>query len=77
MNRSDPFRLDYGGGTFYGVEENIFEQVTTMARRGAFAAGEIDQFEYTEPFYSAISTLRDGSIIAPIEFLTPIGERVF
>jgi hypothetical protein len=77
LNYSDPFRLDYGGGTFYGVEERIFEQVVAMARRGHLAAVEIELFEYTEPFYSAISTLRDGSIISPIEFLRPIQERVF
>lgn len=77
INYSDPFRLDYGGGTFYGLEESIFEQVTRLARVRDSAFVDIRKFDYAEPFYSAISILRDGSILAPIEFFQPIEERDF
>jgi hypothetical protein len=70
-----PFRLDVASGTFFGVEEKIFRQVTAMARRGARSAREIQQLdEQTIPFYSGFSLLRDGCVIGPIEFFLPIAQ---
>lgn len=74
---ADPLRLDVGRGTFVGVEENIFKQVTDMARRGAAQASQIQSFEDIQFFYSAISILRDGSVIAPVEFFVPVAELTF
>lgn len=71
----EPLRLDVGHGTFFGVEEKIFRQVTAMARQGMLAAANVPRFEEIQPFYSAISVLRDGSIIGPIEFFRPV-ERI-
>jgi hypothetical protein len=70
-----PFRLDVGSGTFFGVEEKIFRQVAATARRGAIAAGDIQQLdEQTIPFYSGFSLLRDGCVIGPIEFFLPVAQ---
>lgn len=68
----DPFRLDTGRGTFFGLEENIFRQVVAMARFGLHQAAEVQTIDDIAPFYSAISLLRDGSIIGPAELFIPI-----
>jgi hypothetical protein len=70
-------RLDLGKGTFFGVEEKIFGQVADFSRSERTHAPSIAQFEQTEPFYSGISILRDGSIIGPIEFFAPVEQRFF
>lgn len=77
LNNFDPLRLDSGGGTFFGLEEKIFEQVSRIARRGTLAATEVDRFEFVESFFSGVSLVRDGSILAPIEFLRPVESREF
>lgn len=74
---ADPFRLDVGFGTFFGVEEKIFKQVATIARSAPAAAPQISQFEQVLPFYSAISILRDGSVIGPLEFFSPTATVTF
>ncbi len=51
----DPFRLDVGRGTFFGVEESMFRQLITMVRLGVDMREPIRQFEKVEPFYSAIT----------------------
>ncbi|SED04610.1 hypothetical protein [Bradyrhizobium erythrophlei] len=71
----DPSRLDVRHATFLGVEEQIFEQVVAFARGAERPA--IDQFDQAQFFYSAISMLRDGSVIGPIEFFAPITARAF
>ena len=68
---ADPLRLDVGFGTFFGVEEKIFKQVVAVARSAPAAVPQISQFEQVQPFYSAVSILRDGSVIGPLEFFTP------
>jgi hypothetical protein len=73
----DPFRLDLGTGTFFGIDETIFKQVIEMAHLGTRMEEPIRQFEIIRPFYSAISTLRDGTIISPVEFLRPIEQATF
>ena len=56
------------------IEETIFKQIMTMTRIGPRMEEPIRQFENPAPFYSAISTLRDGTLISPVEFLRPIGQ---
>jgi hypothetical protein len=73
---ADPLRLDVGRGTFFGLEEKIFQQVVGMARGGTSLAQQINRFEEIEPFYSGISVLRDGSVIGPIEFFLPVQQAV-
>jgi len=77
LNYHDPLRLDSGGGTFFGVEENIFKQVVAIARKGTQAANDVNQFDYTKPFYSGVSVLGDGTMLAPIEFLRPAAPVEF
>jgi hypothetical protein len=76
LDLADPLRLDVGRGTFFGVEEKIFQQVIAIARAGPSLAAQISRFEQIEPFYSAISVLRDGSIIGPIEYFSPVEQTV-
>ncbi|TVU89665.1 hypothetical protein [Vreelandella titanicae] len=71
-NPSDPFRLDSEDPTFIGIEESIFKQVAALARSNDNAGINVSQYPDPGPFYSAISTLRDGSIVAPSEFFIPV-----
>jgi hypothetical protein len=73
----DPLRLDVGRGTFFGVEEKVFQQVVTVARGGTSLAPQIGRIEQIQPFYSGIGVLRVGSIIGPIEFFLPVQQVVF
>jgi hypothetical protein len=68
----DPLRLDVGQGTFFGVAENVFRSIVSLVRRQSIGPIEVPTFEQIEPFYSAISVLRDGSLMAPLEFLQPV-----
>jgi hypothetical protein len=72
----DPFRLDVGYGTFVGLEESIFQQIAAMVR-GRTIAAELNALEPPPFFYSAVSIMRDGTILAPVNFLSPVEERVF
>jgi len=72
---TDSLRLDGARATFFGIEENIFRQIIQIARMGLNMAAQVQQFGPVEPFYSAISVHRDGTIIGPVEFFRPI-ERV-
>jgi len=72
----DTLRLDISRGTFIGAEENIFRQVTSIARQGPDTGVDVARFEETEFFYSAISVLRDRSVLAPLKFFVPIGDVV-
>jgi hypothetical protein len=75
MIRRTPFRLDQPNATFFGVEENIFRSLTQVARVGSLAIRNISQLPDPPFFYSGVSVLRDGSVIAPADFLQAI-ERV-
>ena len=74
---ADPLRLDVDFGTFFGVEEKIFKQVAGLARGAQTTAPEIGQFDQIQPFYSAVSILRDGSTIGPLEFFTPTAPGTY
>ena len=72
----DPFRLDIRHATFIGLEERIFSEVVEFAR-GIRTAGEISRLDGIQFFYSAISILRDGSVIGPLDFFSPVANRNF
>ncbi len=69
---NDPFRLDAENGTFVGLEENIFRQLVQISRSTESLDQEIRSLESFEPFYSAISILRDGSVVGPVELFLPV-----
>lgn len=71
----DPFRLDQPIGTFVGVEAKIFRSVVASCRSSGAVGPQVPQLASTERLYSAISMLRDGSVIGPIEFFTPVGTE--
>lgn len=70
--KSNPFRLDSPTATFFGVEESIFRQVVASVRRAEPLGVEIAREERTQSISSAISLLRDGSVVGPAEFFLPI-----
>lgn len=70
---ANPFRLDGAGATFFGVEESIFRQIVAVARSTDSLIGRVDQVDSGIPFYSAVSFLRDGSIVGPTDFFEPVG----
>lgn len=74
---TNSLRLDIRRGTFFGVEESIFQEVIRLARLGRQQASEVHRYEQIEPFYSGISVLRDGSMVAPLDFLVPVQEARF
>jgi hypothetical protein len=71
-----PFRLDLGTGVFVGVEESIFENVVKSARSSSAVLRRIDHVEENllRPFYSAFSLLRDGSVLATVDFFAPVEQ---
>ena len=73
----DPLRLDLPGFTFFGLEENILRQVVEVARSRSPEAADIEPFQLTEFFYSGFSVLRDGSVLAPLEFMVPEQQVTF
>ena len=58
--------------TFVGIEESVFRHVALVARSGLDYPEEVPVLPDIAPFYSAISLLRDGSIIGPAEFFSPV-----
>jgi hypothetical protein len=74
---NDPFRLDAGSGTFLGIEETIFKQLAGMARGGPELAAQVRRSEELAPFYSAVSTLKDGSVLGPLDFFNFVEQVVF
>ncbi len=71
VRHSDPLRLDAPTGTFFGVEEKIFRQIVSFARSSGLLDRQLVRLDNIEPIYSAISMLRDGSVVGPIEFFIP------
>ncbi|MDQ7733650.1 hypothetical protein QT231_13140 [Halomonas sp. SpR1] len=70
----DPFRLDHGRGVFIGLERKVFESVCRSVRTNEAEKRSIAQpIKDIPPFYSAISLLRDGSILGPAGFFIPTG----
>jgi hypothetical protein len=73
--RGDPLRLDQPTGTFVGVEANVFRAVVASCRLNGRVGPQLPKLEDTGRIYSAISMLRDGSTIGPVEFFTPVGAE--
>lgn len=71
---SDPFRLDVPHGTFFGIEESIFRQVCAVARNTSTTA-QLRTLEQPLAFYSAVSMMRDGTMLSPVDFLPPVAAE--
>jgi hypothetical protein len=73
----DPGRIDRPFLSFFGLEESVFRSVVGVARsRVDFAAG-VAQVGPPTAMYSGMSLLRDGSMLAPLEFLRMVTMEVF
>jgi len=68
----DGLRLDVPRGTFFGVEESIFRAVISVVRGSGRFSREFPIQPEATYFYSGVSMLRDGTVIAPIEFFVPV-----
>jgi hypothetical protein len=75
---SDPFRLDITAGTFVGLEERIFKELCALGR-GVAVDSQVHELSTDETafFYSAVSVLRDGSAIGPLEFFRPLEQVIY
>jgi len=73
----DTLRLDVPRGTFFGVEEQIFRSVVAVIRGSGQFRQDFPQMLDVASFYSGASMLRDGSILAPVEFLVPVESATF
>jgi hypothetical protein len=74
---SNPLRLDASPGTFFGLEETIFKGVCAIARNGDQQSSQLPQLPNVPFFDSAASVLRDGSILAPINYFNPLGLQIY
>lgn len=75
--QSDPFRLDQPRGTFVGVELGIFRKLVEGCRTTGAIGQDLPLLDAGPRIYSAISMLRDGSVLGPVEFFTPIENATF
>ncbi|MCA1440799.1 hypothetical protein I6F07_11365 [Ensifer sp. IC4062] len=69
---SNMLRLDIATGTFFGLEELKFKQLVTAARAGTDSLSNLTASEDYPPLYSALSYLRDGSILGPLDLFRPV-----
>jgi hypothetical protein len=74
---ADPFRLGAARGTFFGLEESIFRAVVQSVRVVQSEVRDIPTFEGLEPFYSGVSILRDGSVLAPLDFFAAVDTQQY
>ena len=77
LSSHNPLDLASPNATFFGVEQNIFSAMVNIARYGSQTTTDVPIFDELQPFYSGVSILRDGSIIAPLEFLRPVEHVTF
>lgn len=73
--QNDPLRLDQPTGTFVGVEAGIFRSLVAACRSNGIIGTRLPRLETGERIYSAISILRDGSVLGPVEFFTPVTQE--
>jgi hypothetical protein len=66
---SPPWVLGSHGPAFFGLEESIFRNVVKFARGAERATRGIEPLPAIPFFYSAVSVLRDGTLLSPVEFL--------
>jgi hypothetical protein len=72
----DPLRLDYTRGTFFGLRESVFKSMIATTREAA----RVDlwpRFDRMVQVHSALSLLRDGSALGPLDFFRPIDFRIY
>jgi hypothetical protein len=74
---ANPLRLDVAPATFFGLEETIFKGVCAIAREGDQRASQLERFLDVPFFDSAVSVLRDGSILAPVNYFNPLGLQIY
>ncbi|WP_128089602.1 hypothetical protein [Bradyrhizobium viridifuturi] len=74
---NNPWRLDVGPATFFGLEESIFKGVCGIARDGDQQASQLARLPDVPFFDSGASILRDGSIIAPAHYFSPVGMQIY
>lgn len=72
---AEPLRLDQPRGTFVGVEAKIFRSLVASCRSGNLVDSQFPRLERIDRLYSAISMLRDGTVVGPIEFFTPLSQE--
>jgi hypothetical protein len=72
---SDPLRLDQPRGTFVGVELGVFRTLVAYCRADNASQAPIPIAPRIDRLYSAISMLRDGSVIGPVDLFTPISSE--
>lgn len=75
--KQNTLRLDIGPGTFFGVAEEVFQTLCTMARSGDPIASQLAQYPDIPFFYSGASLLRDGTLIVPLDFMRPVEQINF
>lgn len=57
---------------FFGLEEEVFQRVLEVGRRGPAAAAEILPVE-VPAHMGSLSLLRDGTVIGPVDYFEPVG----
>lgn len=77
FSNSNPFDLNAPHATFFGLEEGIFKAVVNIARHQSPNIREFPSFDQLDPFYSGVSILRDGTMLAPIEFVRVVEQVSF
>lgn len=71
----NPLLLGSAQPTFFGLDADIFRHIVELAR-GRPTQNHIPQLAIPQ-FYSAISVLRDGSMLSPAPFLAAVGTERF
>ncbi|WP_207458928.1 hypothetical protein [Azospirillum sp. SYSU D00513] len=69
---ADPFRLDIGSGTFFGIEKRTFKILAEATRTGPHAVAQLEPLEGSRFAESSLSLLRDGHILGPVDFFRPV-----
>ncbi|NEJ17719.1 hypothetical protein GR211_33265 [Rhizobium leguminosarum] len=77
LNPLRPLRLDLAKGTFFGLELGQFKRIVEAARGGTDTLSNLRALNRFPFVYSAISYLRDGSILGPAEMFRPVNIVTF
>jgi hypothetical protein len=72
-----PFSLDQPRPTFFGLEEGVFKGIAEIARRGDDASRALRPIEEMPFIDSALSILRDGSALGPLDYFRAVGQFSF
>ena len=74
--RQHPFRLNHTRGTFFGLTESAFKSIVASAR-GISAFGQLPRLDRLVQVHSALSLLRDGSALGPVDFFRPMSSSIY